>query len=347
MRRFKVRAEGWEAQAHPLAEHRVVAGGTGRPGPDWGVLRLRLGKVGEGGPVGHNSSKPDTWVHPGTPVVLVDGTPCVQGYGVVDVELRSGPHDIEVQGGGSRGWWRVESGPGSVTELDFVNELQQDRGSGRRWYFGPAQSRYGQRRMRSARRNQPWLPLASDPPLEQAASLAPMGPSRPEAPAGFGLLVLDLRWEFVWQRLAHPAGTGQVQMKHYGEPRPSKRRPWLDRPTLVIDDVEVEARWARLCVPLRPGSHHLDLAVPDGSAADHGFATLQREVEVAAGEIRRSTFTAEVVQVHDDEEYRLYVVELTSEGHRPAKRLPPYPAKRPPLRRMDGEDRKHRPYSVM
>jgi hypothetical protein len=201
--------------------------------------------------------------------------------------------------------------------------------------------------MRSARRNQPPLPLGATPHLEQAASLAPMGPYRPEIPAGFGLLVLDLHWEIVWQRLASPEGTGQPQMMHYGEPRPSKRRPSLGPPTLVVDDVEVDARWARLCVPVRPGPHLFDLAVPDGSFDDHGFATLQETVEVAVGEIRRSTVIAEVVQVHDDEDYRLYVMGLTSEAHRPAKALPPYPARRPPLCRMDGEDRKHRPYSLL
>ncbi|MEU6860741.1 hypothetical protein AB0B28_17930 [Glycomyces sp. NPDC046736] len=345
MSRFKVRAEGWEARAHPLAQHRVFAGGAAHPGPDRSVLRLRLGKVGEGRP-SSNSSKPDTWVHPGTPVVLVDGTPCVQGYGAIDVELPLGPHDVEVQAGGSRGWWRVESAPNAVTELDFVNDLYQDRASGRRWYFGPAVKRHSRRLMRSSRHDQPWLPLATDPPLEVAASLAPMGPSRPEVPAGFGLLVLDLRWEFVWQRLAHPEGTGQAQMRHYGEPQPSKHRPWLEAPTLVVDDVEVEARWARLCVPVRPGAHVVDLAVPDGSSADHGFATLQETVEVAAGRIQRSTVTAEVVQVHDGEDYRLYVMELSCESHRPAKALPAYPDKRPPLRRMDGEDRPHRAYSI-
>ncbi|MCC3765741.1 hypothetical protein K3N28_22025 [Glycomyces sp. TRM65418] len=346
MSRFTPLVEGWEARAHPRAEHRVLPGGTARPGPDRTVLRLRLGKVGEGGWRPRNM--PDGWVYPGTPVVLIDGIPCVQGFGEVDVALPLGGHDVEVQGGGSRGWWRIEAGTGGIVELDFVNDLTQDRTSGRRWYFGPPVRRHRARHMRSSRvKAQPWQPLDATPALEPPGAIAPMAPSRPEVPTGCGALVIDLRWELVWQRLAHPEGTGLRQMPLYGEPLPSRRRPWLERPTLLVDDTVLDARWARLVIPLRPGSHAIDLAVPATSGEDgDDFVSHQDTVAIAAGRLCRRSITAEVLQVHDGEDYRLDVLAVTSEAHRPARSLPPYPATRPPLRRMDGEDRGHRPYSV-
>ncbi|HEX2144692.1 MAG TPA: hypothetical protein VHG10_09310, partial [Glycomyces sp.] len=49
-------------------------------------------------------------------------------------------------------------------------------------------------------------------------------------------------WELVWQRLRHPEGTGLAQMPQYGEPLPSRNRPWLDRPTLLVDDAVLGLR---------------------------------------------------------------------------------------------------------
>lgn len=402
MNPFAEALDGWQVAAHPEGGRRIWNGSAPeRVGAGRGLLRLRLGKRGSGGP--RRYDQPDKWVYPGTPVVLIDGTPTVQGFGTAVLELPSGPHDVEVQAGGSRGWWRVAVPDGGTAALDFVNDLDQAPASGRRWTLGPpglkrvdrrwtalwwlvpslaaasvlvllpalameldarvvgpvwavtaaalwgwAARRHLRRAARSARakRAQPRRALPVDPPPPAPAFIAPLyGSPGPVPGGGLGMAVLDLRWELVWQRLDSPEGTGLEPMREYGEPLPSPRRPWLEPPTLLVDDHLVEARWARLCVPLRPGRHRIDLAVRRSDAGED-FVTLVREFTVAAGAITHLAVTAETVQHLAGGAYSLEVLGLECESREGATRPPPYAAPRPPLRPMDGEDRPHRPYSI-
>jgi hypothetical protein len=393
--------EGWRAAAHPEGGLRVWDDpGPGRVGAGRGLLRLRLGKRGSGGP--RRYDQPDRWVYPGTPVVLIDGRPAVQGFGAAVLELPAGPHDVEVQAGGSRGWWHVDVPDGGTAALDFINDLDEAPASGRRWVLGPPGLKRVDRRWTAlwwlvpslatasvlvllpamvagfeaptvwpawavavatlwalaarlhlrrascsaqAKRAQPRWELPVDPPPPAPAFITPLYGSPGPPGEGLGMAVLDLRWELVWQRLDSPEGTGLEPMREYGEPLPSPRRPWLEPPTLLVDDHLVEARWARLCVPLRPGTHRIDLAVRRSDAGED-FVTLVREFAIEAGAMTHLRVTAEAVQHLAGGVYSLEVVGLGCESREGATRLPPYAAPRPPLRPMDGEDRPHRPYSI-
>lgn len=403
MNPFGPALEGWRVSSRPEGGRPLWdESASGRVGAGHGLLRLRLGKRGSAR--ARRYDQPDRWVYPGTPVVSVDGVPAVEGFGAAALRLAAGPHEVEVQAGGSRGWWRVDVAEGGTTTLDFVNDLDEDAVSGRRWVLGPpglkrvdrrwtavlwsvpslmvasvvvllpamllglgpgsvwpvwvavfaavwalAALRHLRRVARSvrAKRAQPRQELPVDPPTPAPAFIAPLYDSQaPAAGGGLGMLVLDLRWELVWQRLDSPEGTGLEPMAQYGEPRPSARRPWLGPPTLVVDDHVVEARWARLCLPLRPGPHRIDLAVARRSDAAEDFATLIEDVDVESGAVTHVRVTAEVVQHLAGGAYSLEVADLACESRRGRSRPPSYAAPRPPLRPMDGEDRPHRPYSI-
>lgn len=401
------RADGWGVSAHPESEHRVwVDDPPEYVGPKRGLLRLRLGKRGSGGT--RRNDAYDRWIYPGTPVVLVDGVPTIEGFGTAWLRLPVGHHDIEIQAGGSRGWWRVEITEGATAELDSVCSLDEHANSGRRWVLGPPGLKFvdrywpallwvfpsliaanlvvlvpanmlelrpfgtvfgvwlavfglvwllaaGQQVRRVAKsvrtkRDQPAQELTAEPPLPAPAFIAPVHAfEQPELPEGLGMLVLDLRWELVWQRLDSPEGTGLLEMDAYGEPVASKARPWIEPPTLLVDDHLVDARWARLCLPMPPGQRQIDIAVPrwtSGEADD--YVTLVEVVEVEAGALAHCRVTAEVVQHLRGGAYALEVLDLAAEplGRRRGAQLRPYAAPRPPLRRMDGEDRSHRGYSI-
>lgn len=118
--RFTAPRPGWEVRRHPDSPYVVGADAGGVP-PGHGVLRIRLGHHRE-------------WVAtpglpgPATPVVLVDGHPACDGWGVASIVLPAGDRLVEVQSSGSAARQVVGVPDGGETHLDFATTLNSRGG---------------------------------------------------------------------------------------------------------------------------------------------------------------------------------------------------------------------------
>lgn len=423
-------------RAHERSTHRVFTGGADPVvAPDSTWIRLRL--FAEEHTTFTVQRRP-YFPFAGTPVVLIDGLPALQGFGEAAVEVSRGPHLVEVQGGGSRGWWMVDGAAappgGPAAELDFYNDICNPRHRwferdvpGAAWFFGPpgrrpipkhnfdstkwdapngvgiftawvlltvlgafligpdsggqvaavaaaalvpailigigvkrAIDRSERRPVHEHERIQRAVPLGSgDPPVtllgRQAAPV-------PDTGGGAGLVV-DLRFEQVWQRVKVPRSKQVSHIERqkfmfpgleylepgvddaawhnlirYGEPLGAVRRPWMGPPAVFVDGHRVEARWARIHLRLQPGRHLLRVEVPrrshgprsSGPTGDNVIA--EAAFMVATGETALADVLAEVVLDSDGHTYEYEVTELGAAVDDGIMRLGTYRRPRPPLR---------------
>lgn len=430
-------AEGWRLRAHERSAHRVTLGGAD---PDVAVgntwIRLRL--FAEERTTFTVQRRP-YFPFAGTPVVLIDGVPALQGFGEAAVEVSRELHLVEVQGGGGRGWWMVDgtaAGPGRpAAELDFYNDVCNPRHRwferdlpGAAWFFGPPGRRaipkhnhdsakwdapngvgtlvawaaltvlgaflvgpddggtvaviaaaavipavalaFGakraldwdeRRRVNRHERLQRSVPLGSG---DAAVTLLGRQATQ-ELPPG---LVVDLRFEQVWQRVRVPRSKPVSHIEpqkfmfggleylepgvddaawhnliRYGEPIGPAERPWMEAPTVYVDGRRVEARWARIHLSLEPGEHRLRVEVPRFSRGprrpDGGGDVCVTEADFTAspGETVLADVLAEVVLDSDGETYEYEVVELGTTVRNRLNGLGTYRRPRPPLR-PEGRD---------
>lgn len=143
-------AADWQVLAHARSDHRVLIGSEA-PVAGGGSALIKLRLFAEKTTTFSPHRQP-FFPFAGTPVVLIDGKPALQGFGDAWVEVSRERHLVEVQAGGSRGWWMVDgsaAGPGeAAAELHFYSDVcnplrrfrprSQPGGS---WFFGPPGAR--------------------------------------------------------------------------------------------------------------------------------------------------------------------------------------------------------------
>ncbi|MDA2809801.1 hypothetical protein O4J56_04040 [Nocardiopsis sp. RSe5-2] len=435
-------AEGWRLRAHPRSAHRVMPGGADPvvgSGSTW--IRLRL--FAEEHTTFALQRRP-YFPFAGTPVVLIDGIPALQGFGEAAVEVSRKRHLVEVQGGGSRGWWMVDGAAapfdGPAAELDFYNDVCNPRHRwferdvlGAAWFFGPPGSRaIPKHNYDSTKGNAPngvgifiaWVALTAlgavvfrpdggaVAALIAAVALLPavllaIGAERvldwserrpvdrherlqrsvplesgdtpvtllgrqaapvPRSGPGAAGLVVDLRFEQVWQRV-RVTGSKPVSriekrtymfpgleylepgvddaawhnLIRYGEPLGAVERPWMEAPAVYVDGRRVEARWARIHLRLEPGGHRLRVEVPRFSRGPRrpdgagGTVVAESDLTMVAGETALADVLAETVLDGDGASFEYEVVELSSTVRNRVARLETYRRPRPPLRH-EGSD---------
>lgn len=430
-------AEGWRLRAHERSVYRVSLGGAD-PAVAVGNTWIRLRLFAEERTTFTLQRRP-YFPFAGTPVVLIDSVPVLQGFGEATVEVSRERHLVEVQGGGSRGWWTVDgtaAPPGRpAAELDFYNDVCNPRHRwferdlpGAAWFFGPPGRRaIPKHNHDSAKWDAPngvgmfvaWVLLTvlgaflvgpdgggtvaviavaavvpavvlaigakraldwserrrvhrherlqrSVPLRTGDATVALLGRQAVQAPP-VGLVV-DLRFEQVWQRIRVPRSKpvshierqrfmfGDLEylepgvddaawhnLIRYGEPLGIAERPWMEAPTVYVDGRRVEARWARIHLWLEPGDHRLRVEAPRFSrgrrrpegVGDHCVA--DAEFTLAAGETALADVLAEVVLDSDGDSYEYEMVELGATVRNRVTQLGTYRRPRPPLRH-EGSD---------
>jgi hypothetical protein len=122
-------------------------------------------------------------------------------------------------------------------------------------------------------------------PSSPSSSLPRTDPDAPYPPLPAGWGAVEVTFDF----------TSEVVVESGGVPveeRPN-HETWVDPPVLTIDDQERRAGWLVWLYPLPAGPHRLGFRSP---------AAAERTVEVAAGQVNRISYRAEVVFRKDQAE---------------------------------------------
>lgn len=405
-------AADWRVRAHPRSLHRVLLGNeTSLVHNHAALVRLRLFAEAR---TTYSRYRRPFFPFAGTPVVLVDGVPTLQGFGDARIEVDRSPHLIEVQAGGARGWWTVDSAMDPEVELHFYNDIcnplkrfRSQSEPGAAWFFGPPGPRphppdnldtykwsyhtwiavltlwiasaWGlspaapqsgwlaalylvgifvaalvtviglerfarwvkERRVGAQERT--FVPLALEGGSRPTTLLGRQPDKVPQIRSGAAAVVVDLRFEQVWQRirLSRAKSVAHVEkldymfpdleylepgvdeshwhgLVRYGEPTGEAERPWMPDPKVLIDGESIEARWARIHVELEPGEHVLRIEVPRYShgpryseTADTLPVIAEIRCSLGAGKTALAEVLAEIVQDFDGRAYELEVVDLS------------------------------------
>jgi hypothetical protein len=185
--------------------------------------------------------------------------------------------------------------------------------------------------------------LASSPARTayQAFHLPP-GIDRIPAEAGTGGLLLDLTWETVWQRIESGTHIDWLWMQYSGEPGPVHERPWMTDPVVAVDGVEQRLDWGRWWVPLEPGEHLLEVAVPKKHPGRTGGDRLVRwrgNIDTAEEWYTRVRLDARAVQHTEVDRATLSVTGFDAEikSHMSTGRLPEFREPRIDVEPLDGQ----------
>ncbi|MCC3763920.1 hypothetical protein K3N28_12680 [Glycomyces sp. TRM65418] len=148
--------------------------------------------------------------------------------------------------------------------------------------------------------------LTGGPPVHEL----PMTAAKLPETATDGGILLDLTWEVVWQRIDKVASIDWWLLEQYGEPEIAAHRPWIADPTVVLGDHDLDLSWGRWWIPLPPGSHELELAVPrqgegEAPAVDDRYLTWHDTVEVQPGRISHVRLNGRAVQRYEQGRHSL------------------------------------------
>lgn len=128
--------------------------------------------------------------------------------------------------------------------------------------------------------------------------------------SGDGGILLDLTWEVVWQRIDRTESIDWWLLEQYGEPDLTGHRPWIGDPTVVVGEHDLGIAWGRWWIPLPPGSHEVELAVPrwgegEVPGGDDRFLTWHDTIVVTSGRISHVRLNGRAVQYFEQDRYSL------------------------------------------